>query len=192
MKKRRTAAEALALDEQGPQKRAFRNRKGNNQTNEVRSRVMESPRKKKKAIKVVKKGMENAPKPENFLPPKAQTFSWLPERSIIGHNKAFSEDPFPKKNFSEMKVGNWVYVPFSMDGEVGNYVYLGQVIHIEESGVRVHFTDASMENEVGGDEEFWTDFPPSHCGFVVDKDGGTDDGKGEERQLGKRDDYKNT
>jgi hypothetical protein len=62
-----------------------------------------------------------------------------------------------------MKVGNWVYVPFSMDGEAGNYVYLGQVIHTEENGVRVHFTDASVENDVEGDEEFWTDFPPSHC-----------------------------
>jgi hypothetical protein len=42
-------------------------------------------------------------------------------------------------------------------------VYLGQVIHTEENGVRVHFTDASVENDVEGDEEFWTDFPPSHC-----------------------------
>ena len=87
-----------------------------------------------------------------------------------------------------MKVGNWVYVPFSMDGEAGNYVYLGQVIHTEENGVRVHFTDASVENDVEGGEEFWTDFPPSHCGYVVDKDGDTNEtpggsGKGEERRL---------
>jgi hypothetical protein len=80
-----------------------------------------------------------------------------------------------------MKVGNWVYVPFSMDGEAGNYVYLGQVIHTEENGVRVHFTDASVENDVEGGEEFWTDFPPSHCGYVVDKDGDTNERRKRER-----------
>ena len=156
--KGRTAAEALAPGKQGPQKRAFRSGEGINQTNKVRSRAMDSPRKKKKATKIAKKGMETAPKPENVLPPKAQTFSWLPECSIIGHNKAFPEGPFPFKKFSEMKVGGWVYVPFSMEKkegkEVGNYVYLGKVIHTEEGGVRVHFTDASKENDGEPDEEF--------------------------------------